>query len=218
MYSQEHDLNCELYEMFCELTRLFNDLLYEDGNEYFVNPLISKKVSLSIKKYETAVTKAYFATNDSMFVKLACEMYNCFDHTYKSIIKHGEPVPRDVFVFDFLSIVVSLQNNILAVLDHWCDDYRGGHGKTLVKIVPAANCNGIAYVRNVLTGNIFPIYFKSRSPFYVPAEDGKYALIVTDFSKNCRTVIARSDASLGFDSKLLCPPFDNNQYTLLNCD
>ena len=79
-----------------------------------------------------------------------------FESAIKSIIENRTSLPKDVFYFNYLPLVKSLAN-IVMVLDNWLHNPTDGNGISLVKIVPSANCYGMAFFENFANGEVIDI-------------------------------------------------------------
>lgn len=209
------DLKKKIYTLFCESGELFTELVFCVEDEKYVNYVVAEKLKKKLMEYGHALAVGYrdsFLQNSS-FITLGCEMYDQFKSRMHILTECGENVPDPVFLYEFVSFATSL-GNITAVIDHWCDDPVGGHGKTLVKIVPDKDCFGKATTFDVLNGSEFPIYFAQNTPFYIPCVEGAFVFLVQDGKTRKETLINKNDAALGFEERMLSLTENGNDYIL----
>lgn len=209
------DLQNKIYTLFAESGELFTELVYCVENCKHVNYVAVGKLKKKLMEYEQALVAGYRDSllQNSPMITLGCEMYDQFKSRMHILMEYGEDVPDAVFLCEFLSFAASLRN-IIAVIDHWCDDPVGGHGKTLVKILPAQECIGKATILDVLDNKEFPIYFAPNIPFYIPCVNGSFSFLVLDAKTKKETLINKDDAVLGFEERMLYPPQNGNDYVL----
>lgn len=139
-----------------------------------------------------------------------------FESAIKSIMGNKTSLPKDVFYFNYLPLVKSLAN-IVMVLDNWLHNPTDGNGISLVKIVPSANCYGMAFFENFANGEVIDIAFQSFNPFYVCAFNGEFTLCVCDFDETGRTVFKERVVDLNMEVKALIPPFSSgDKYSLMS--
>lgn len=197
--------------LFCEV------IVLEENDTYIVNSKASDSIINSLVELESILDDDIDEISESTFLTVAYEMSIQFESAIKSIIENRTSLPKDVFYFNYLPLVKSLAN-IVMVLDNWLHNPTDGNGISLVKIVPSANCYGMAFFENFANGEVIDIAFQSFNPFYVCAFNGEFTLCVCDFDEKSRTIFKENVVDLDMEVKALFPPFSaGDKYSLMSC-
>lgn len=116
-------------------------------------------------------------------------------------------------------IVVKLLNNFVLVLENWLDNPIDGNGLSLVKIVPIADCYGVAIFKDYGNDVLVNTPFSPLRSFFVCAIDGEFTLGVCDFDETHRTILKGRVENYRIELKGLCPPFGaDDKYSFLTTD
>ena len=212
-----NDFN-KIFKIIYDVAGLFCEVIVPKENDvYIVNSKAADSIINSLVELESILDDDIDEISESTFLTVAYEMSIQFESTIKSIRECGALLPKDVFYFNYLPLAKSLAN-IVMILDNWLHNPTDGNGISLVKIVPSANCYGMAFFENFANGEVIDIAFKTFQPFYVCAFNGEFTLCVCDFDEKSRTIFKESVVDLDMEVKALVPPFSAvGKYSLISC-
>lgn len=208
----------KIFKIIYDVSGLFYEVIVPEENDtYIVNSKASDSIINSLVELESILDDDIDEISKSTFLTVAYEMSIQFESAIKSIIENRTSLPKDVFYFNYLPLVKSLAN-IVMVLDNWLHNPTDGNGISLVKIVPSANCYGMAFFENFANGEVIDIAFQSFNPFYVCAFNGEFTLCVCDLDEKSRTIFKENVVDLDMEVKALFPPFSaGDKYSLMSC-
>jgi hypothetical protein len=208
----------KIFKIIYDVSGLFYEVIVPEENDtYVVNSKASDSIINSLVELESILGDDIDEISESTFLTVAYEMSIQFESAIKSIIENRTSLSKDVFYFNYLPLVKSLAN-IVMVLDNWLHNPTDGNGISLVKIVPSANCYGMAFFENFANGEVIDIAFQSFNPFYVCAFNGEFTLCVCDFDEKSRTIFKENVVDLDMEVKALFPPFSaGDKYSLMSC-
>ena len=208
----------KIFKIIYDVSGLFYEVIVPEENDtYIVNSKASASIINSLVELESILDDDIDEISESTFLTVAYEMSIQFESAIKSIIENRTSLPKDVYYFNYLPLVQSLPN-IIMVLDNWLYNPADGNGISLVKIVPSANCYGMAFLENFSNGEVVDIAFRSFTPFYVCAFNGEFTLCVCDFDEKSRTIFKENVVDLDMEVKALFPPFSaGDKYSLMSC-
>ena len=209
----------KIFNIIYDVSGLFAEVVdpIEKDNSYQINSNISNLIINSLVELDNILDDDIDEISESTFLTVAYEMSIQFEAEIKTIIENGALLQKDVFYFEYLPLVKTLPN-IIMVLDNWLYNPADGNGISLVKIVPSANCYGMAFLENFSNGEVVDIAFRSFKPFYVCAFNGEFTLCVCDFDEKSRTIFKENVLDLDMEVKALFPPFSAaDKYSLMSC-
>lgn len=209
----------KIFETIYNVSGLFAEVINpeEKGDAYPINSNVSNSIIDSLVELESILDDNIAEIPESPFLTVAYEVSLQFETAIKAIVENGTMLPKDVFYFDYLPLIKTLTNTIM-VLDNWLHNPTDGNGISLVKIVPGANCYGMAFFENFANGEVIDIAFQSFNPFYVCAFNGEFTLCVCDFDEKSRTIFKESVSDQNMEVKALIPPFGaGDEYSLMTC-
>ena len=208
----------KIFKIIYDVAGLFYEVIVpKENGVYIVNSKAADSIINSLVELESILDDVIDEISESTFLTVAYEMSIQFESTIKTIIECGASLPKDIFYFNYLPLAKSLAN-IVMILDNWLHSPIDGNGISLVKIVPSANCYGMAFFENFANGEVIDIAFQTFQPFYVCAFNGEFTLCVCDFDEKSRTIFKESVVDLDMEVKTLFPPFSvGDKYSLMSC-
>ena len=188
----------EVYEEFCKLAQI-----PKGPTECVrINAAAYESLVRAVKRWGDLYREISYNIGDSEYLWLAHEIYTQFDCFVKPKEVTSTYISLEKLMFTYIPLLVSV-SNLAWVLAGWLDDPQNGHGRTLVKVVPACGCDGEVNLYNIADKEVCPVPFKARTPFFIPAINGEFVMALRRYDDEDWIPIREYDAVGSLDLRAL---------------